>query len=154
MATLPRTAKQTSASASIPTFDHRPRSDPDFDVGINASAAWTGHLDRGSLSDDEPADDDPALREEKGLRARALYQFEGKAEFRELTVEAGDVLDILKEDIGDGWSLVRTAGGEIGLLPTTYYTVCGGAQLWRMFLSDILTSHNSVHDKLSFCAFR
>ncbi|KIJ09769.1 hypothetical protein PAXINDRAFT_172368 [Paxillus involutus ATCC 200175] len=122
MATLPRTAKQTSASASIPTFDHRPRSDPDFDVGINASAAWTGHLDRGSLSDDEPADDDPALREEKGLRARALYQFEGKAEFRELTVEAGDVLDILKEDIGDGWSLVRTAGGEIGLLPTTYYT--------------------------------
>ena len=56
--------------------------------------------------------------------ARALYAFEGKAEFRELKVEAGDELDVVKEDVGDGWSLVRDATGEIGLLPKTYYTVC------------------------------
>ncbi|KAF9225836.1 hypothetical protein BS17DRAFT_794683 [Gyrodon lividus] len=120
MATLPRSAKQTSASVS--TFDKRPRSDLDLDAGINSSAAWTEHLDRGSLSDDEPANDDPTLPRQKGIRARALYQFEGKAEFRELTVEAGDELEVLKQDVGDGWSLVRTARGEIGLLPTTYYT--------------------------------
>ncbi|KAF9234262.1 hypothetical protein BU15DRAFT_90042 [Melanogaster broomeanus] len=122
MATLPRTGKQTLAPAPIPSFDQRPRSDIGLDAGINSSAVWTEHLDRGSLSDDEPSDDDPALRGRKGQPARALYQFEGKVEFRELTVEAGDALEVLKEDAGDGWSLVRTVGGEIGLLPTTYYT--------------------------------
>ena len=56
--------------------------------------------------------------------ARALYSFEGKAEFRELTVEAGDELEVVKEDVGEGWSLVKDSTGEIGLLPQTYYTVC------------------------------
>ncbi|KIJ58186.1 hypothetical protein HYDPIDRAFT_48646, partial [Hydnomerulius pinastri MD-312] len=101
MATLPRTTKQTSAS--IPAFDQRPQSDHGFDVGINSSAAWTEHLDRGSLSDDEPGDN-PTLEGQKGLPARALYQFEGKAQFRELTVEGGDEIEVLKEDVGDGWS--------------------------------------------------
>ncbi|KAH7886935.1 hypothetical protein F5I97DRAFT_1075829 [Phlebopus sp. FC_14] len=103
----------------MPTFDQRPRSDHDFDVGINSSTAWAGaspRLDRGSLSDDEP--DDSGFR---GHQARALYQFQGKPEFRELSVEAGDVIEVLKEDVGEGWSLVRTKG-EVGLLPATYYT--------------------------------
>ena len=56
--------------------------------------------------------------------ARALYVFQGKAEW-ELTVGAGDELDIIKEDVGEGWSLVRDSQGEVGLLPQTYYyTVC------------------------------
>ena len=59
------------------------------------------------------------------MSARALYHFEGKAEFRELTVEAGDELEVLKQDVGDGWSLVKMEDGKIGLLPTAYYTVGG-----------------------------
>ncbi|KAG6377444.1 hypothetical protein JVT61DRAFT_15249 [Boletus reticuloceps] len=121
MATLPRTAKQSSTPTRTSAFDHRPRSDHSFDAGINSSAAWTEHLDRGSLSDDEPADY-PELYGQRGLSARALYQFEGKAEFRELTVEAGDRLEVLKQDVGDGWSLVKTEDGKVGLLPTAYYT--------------------------------
>ncbi|KAG1729161.1 hypothetical protein EDB19DRAFT_1897298 [Suillus lakei] len=58
----------------------------------------------------EPTDE-PQPIEETVKAARALYDFEGKAEFRELTEEAGD-----------GWSLVRASSGEIGLLPQTYYT--------------------------------
>ena len=121
MTTLPRTTLRPP-STWITTFDQRPRSDNDFDAGINSSAAWAEHLDRGSLSDDDPADhlDEDGQR---GLSARALYHFEGKVEFRELTVEAGDKLEVLRQDVGDGWSLVKLEDGKIGLLPTSYYTV-------------------------------
>lgn len=150
MATLPRTTMQSSTppSTRIPVFDQGPRSDHDFDAGINSSTAWTEHLDRGSLSDDEPTD--YLEVHERGLSARALYQFKGKAEFRELTVEAGDELEVLKQDVGDGWSLVKTEDGKIGLLPTAYYTV-GGLHRWRWFQ---MTSRNSAHFQLSLCARR
>ncbi|KDQ50377.1 hypothetical protein JAAARDRAFT_211785 [Jaapia argillacea MUCL 33604] len=125
MSTLPRsTSKGTMNPASIPglpMFHARPVSD--FDVGINSSAAWTGSLERAvgdpSLSDDEGEDDE----EERGRSARALYKFEGKVEFRELNVEAGDEIEVLKEEVGDGWSLVKVEkNGEVGLLPQSYYT--------------------------------
>ena len=95
----------------------------DFDAGINSSAAWTEHLERDghSLSDEEP-DEDGESREEPGRPARALYAFEGKPEFREITVEAGDALEVMKEDLADGWSLVKRKW-ETGLLPKTYYIV-------------------------------
>ena len=54
----------------------------DFDAGHNASNAWTEHLEREStyhsLSDEEREE------ETSGKPARALYDFEGRAEFREL----------------------------------------------------------------------
>ncbi|OCH85732.1 PX-domain-containing protein [Obba rivulosa] len=123
-----------------------------FDSGINSSTAWTVSLNTpevelrksqveinvDSLSDEErdpgieSADEERDLLNERGRPARALYGFQGKPEFRELTdVEAGDELEILKENAGNGWSLARlvaSAGerdsheGEIGLLPSTYYT--------------------------------
>ncbi|PCH35113.1 hypothetical protein WOLCODRAFT_125460 [Wolfiporia cocos MD-104 SS10] len=140
--------------------------DIEFDSGINTSNAWTVSLasdprgslnpiDAGlglapiadsdaddangrSLSDDE-LDGDPGREEEygPGRPARALYAFEGKPEFRELVcVNAGDELEVLREDVGDGWSLARVVKcrpsehgrdaqaheGEVGLLPQTYYT--------------------------------
>ncbi|KAG1823450.1 uncharacterized protein BJ212DRAFT_1262371 [Suillus subaureus] len=126
MATLPRAIEPTSGSSIISGNDACPRSDAPFDAGINSSGAWTEHLECCSLSDDElePTDGHHELQpiEEIVKPARALYDFEGKAEFKELTVEAGDELNILKEEVGDGWSLVRASSGEIGLLPQTYYT--------------------------------
>jgi len=116
MATLPRTSKfQTGLKAH--TFVRR---QSEFDAGINTSNAWTEHLERGSLSDEE-ADVDNA--DDDDQPARALYDFEGKAEFRELSVQAGDEIDVIKEELADGWSLVRSQAGEVGLLPRTYYTV-------------------------------
>jgi len=124
MVTLPRS---TSGSSIISGDDTRPHSDPPFDAGINSSGAWTEHLERCSLSDDEPelTDEHHELQpiEDTVKAARALYDFEGKAEFKELTVEAGDELDILIKEAGDGWSLMRASSGEIGLLPQAYYTV-------------------------------
>ena len=143
----------------------RPQSHPgelEFDSGINTSAAWTVSLNNpegnprlsvtgggnagvpATVKEEEeevgePPEsvdgDDSALAEE--IRpARALYAFQGKAEFRELTrVEAGDDLEIVKEDVGEGWSLARLAssardrdddddsGREMGLIPRSYYIV-------------------------------
>ncbi|EIN08210.1 PX-domain-containing protein [Punctularia strigosozonata HHB-11173 SS5] len=106
----------------------------DFDAGINSSTAWTEHLERGasdiggSLSDEE-LESEPDYDDTAGRPARALYSFDGKAEFRELTVAAGNALEVLKEELPDGWSLVR-CGREVGLLPRSYYT----------FINDFITS--------------
>lgn len=94
----------------------------------------------------ESVDEEGSLDQEETRPARALYNFQGKAEFRELTsVEAGDELEIVREDVGEGWSLARLAGSsrdrdrnsvlsgagsvgagagtEMGLIPRSYYIV-------------------------------
>ncbi|KAG2041280.1 hypothetical protein BDR03DRAFT_44571 [Suillus americanus] len=125
MTTLPRAVKPTSGSSIISGNDTCPHSDAPFDARINSSGALTERLECHSLSDDEPEPTDGHHElqpiEETAKAARVLYDFEGKAEFKELTVEAGDELNILKEEVGDGWSLVRASSGEIGLLPQSYY---------------------------------
>ncbi|KAJ7266894.1 hypothetical protein B0H12DRAFT_1320894 [Mycena haematopus] len=118
MATLPRSPPSSKFLLSSSAAQRRPLSD--FDAGINASTAWTEHLESAaSLSDEEPDEEDA---EGTNRPARALYDFEGKSEFRELSVDAGDELEIVKEDLADGWSLVKNIAGEVGLLPRTYYT--------------------------------
>ena len=120
MTTLPRASK---LAVPNPFFQ---RTQSEFDAGLNTSAAWTEHLESssisGSLSDEEPDIDETSQRQAH-RPGRALYDFEGKAEFRELSVSAGDALEVVKEDLADGWSLVKNAAGEVGLLPRTYYTV-------------------------------
>lgn len=138
MATIPRSSRLPGNEIQRPLSD--------FDAGINTSHAWTDHLGEHaeditptpsvskarskkylsesnavrSMSDNELDESDA---EDVALPAQALYAFQGKAEFRELTVEAGDGLDVMKQDVGEGWSLVRDSQGQIGLLPQTYYTV-------------------------------
>ena len=93
---------------------NRPASD--FDSGHNTSAAWIGAQQ--SLSDDDNDDD---VAQERGRPARVLYDFEGKGEFRELTLTAGDELTVIKE-LHEGWSLANY-NGEVGLVPKAYYIV-------------------------------
>jgi sorting nexin-9/18/33 len=119
MATLPRINKSPAAPSAHELLTRR---QSDFDAGINTSNAWTEHLERGSLSDEEPdSDNDDDYSE--CLPARALYDFDGKVEFRELSVQAGDDIDVVKEELADGWSLVKNGAGEVGLLPRSYYAV-------------------------------
>lgn len=107
----------------------------DFDAGINTSAAWTESRDKSrSLSDEETDPNDPELDylQVPGRPARALYSFEGKPEFREVCVSAGDEIEVTREEVGDGWSLVKVfveGGVELGLLPRSYYTVRLDARL-------------------------
>ncbi|KAI0701080.1 hypothetical protein BC835DRAFT_1265507 [Cytidiella melzeri] len=135
----------------------RATKDSEFDAGLNSSSAWTESLSNpvegilrtsvihqdeadslvpnpNSLSDDEDeaeaneqGEEDATFDVELGRAARALYVFEGKPEYRELTaVQAGDRLEVLREDVGDGWSLVKYLDGpeghiEVGLIPQSYY---------------------------------
>lgn len=102
-----------------------PRPHSEFDSGINTSNAWTEHLERGELSlSDEERDGEKSNggSRGRGRLARALYDFEGLAEFQELSVIAGDALTVLKEELADGWSLAKCKG-EVGLIPRTYYIV-------------------------------
>ncbi|KAH9174915.1 hypothetical protein EDB89DRAFT_421059 [Lactarius sanguifluus] len=101
----------------------------DFDAGINASNAWTVYLDSDSsrsrsLSDEEAEDEacDGFEGDIDGRGARVLFAFTGKPEFRELDVGAGDEVTVLREQVGDGWSLVKTRQGRVGLLPRSYFT--------------------------------
>jgi sorting nexin-9/18/33 len=127
MATLPRTSKPSTVTSDA----YLTRRQSEFDAGINTSNAWTQHLERESLSDEEPDSDNT---DDENRPARALYDFEGKVEFRELSVQAGDEIDVVKEELADGWSLVKNEAGEVGLLPRTYYTVCNR-------LHTILSTH-------------
>lgn len=115
MATLPR------SSIKYPPGPPRP------DSGIKTSTAWTEHLEGGHTPRKYPSV--PATLSDEDIEeitypARVLYKFEGKVEFRELTVDAGDEVEVIKEDVGEGWSLVRDPLGKVGLLPQSYYTVC------------------------------
>src|SRR3977135_348635 len=111
MATLPNPKSPlTPPTISTDTFFARPASE--FDAGINASNAWVAERDANqSISDDEEEAD-----ADTGRAARALYDFEGKPEFRELTICAGAELDIIKEELDDGWSLAKV-DGKVGLVP-------------------------------------
>ena len=109
----------TPPSITTDNFFARPMSD--FDAGINTSNAWVAEQDAThSLSDEE---DEGSVDNESGRSARALYDFEGKPEFRELTIKAGEVISVLREGLADGWSLAK-ADGKVGLIPRAYYTVC------------------------------
>lgn len=130
MATLPRTSKLSRKSQAPPvsfTPPGRPTSAVSFDAGLNSSAAWNEHQHQqsGSLSDEEAEpEDDQEKDTPPGRMAQVLYQFTGKPEFREIVkAEPGQEVEVLKEDVGEGWSLVKLEG-EMGLLPQSYYKVC------------------------------
>ena len=50
--------------------------------------------------------------------------------FSARTVNAGDSIEVLKQRLPDGWSLV-SAAGQVGLLPESYYAVSGDRLLLR-----------------------
>ena len=135
MATFPN-PKSLAAPPAI-TTDTFIRPASEFDAGINASNAWVAEQsDRGagqSISDDEEDADTGT-----GRPGRALYDFEGKPEFRELNISAGDELEILKEELDDGWSLANV-DGKVGLIPRTYYAV-------RVFPARALLAGELDHD--------
>lgn len=162
MATLPRSSRYPPGPPS--SISQRPASE--FDAGINTSHAWTEHLEGGTtplpsaskarsrkffsesntvapLSDEIEEDIEDMTRP-----ARALYSFEGKAEFRELTVAAGDELEVVKEDVGEGWSLVKDSTGEVGLLPQTYYTVRVSGMMKRISLILLDYGHSLANRRV------
>ena len=113
------TAYTRLQSISPPAANLPVRPFSEFDAGLNASSAWTEHLE---MSDGSERGSHTSEHDQPDRSARALYDFEGKVEFGELTVQAGDDLLILDEYFSEGWSLAKFEE-ETGLIPHTYYTV-------------------------------
>ncbi|KAK7488820.1 hypothetical protein BaRGS_00019955 [Batillaria attramentaria] len=59
-----------------------------------------------------------------------MYDFEGDADNGELSFYSGDVLTIIRQDIGDGWWEARNAQGEQGLVPETYVEIMSSVEEW------------------------
>ncbi len=57
------------------------------------------------------------------FQAHALYDFEGQAGTGELTIRCGDVLTIIRKDVGEGWWEGTNANGQSGLFPEAYVEV-------------------------------
>ncbi|XP_034035343.1 formin-binding protein 1-like isoform X1 [Thalassophryne amazonica] len=78
--------------------------------------------------DDEFDDDDPLP---VIGHCKALYVFDGQSEGT-LVMAENEILYIIEEDKGDGWTKVRKQGGEEGYVPTSYVEItleknCKGA---------------------------
>ena len=80
-----------SMSDATQVKETRPDSSVSFDAGINASSAWAEALESSSNNGDavtSPTQEGPASDDDEPppRSARALYDFEGKSDFRELYV--------------------------------------------------------------------
>lgn len=56
-------------------------------------------------------------------KCTALYTFDGQNEGT-ISVTEGEVLNVIEEDKGDGWTRVRRSEDEEGYVPTSYLEVC------------------------------
>ncbi|XP_071511479.1 sorting nexin-33-like [Diadema antillarum] len=53
-------------------------------------------------------------------QARVLYDFAGETDNGELTIYENDVLQILRQDVGEGWWEAQNSSGQRGLVPEAY----------------------------------
>eukprot|EP00040_Diaphanoeca_grandis_P027945 m.160230 g.160230 ORF g.160230 m.160230 type:complete len:553 (-) comp31176_c0_seq1:182-1840(-) len=54
------------------------------------------------------------------MQGKALYDFQGDTSQGELTFNAGDIITIVRQDIGEGWWEGAVGNGTAGLLPASY----------------------------------
>eukprot|EP00054_Salpingoeca_dolichothecata_P010846 m.60267 g.60267 ORF g.60267 m.60267 type:complete len:530 (-) comp19176_c0_seq2:46-1635(-) len=59
------------------------------------------------------------------IQARAIFAFEGDTSNGELVFQAGDMVEVLRQDIGEGW-WEGIVNGETGLFPETYVELVDG----------------------------
>ena len=53
-----------------------------------------------------------------------MYDFQGVATNGELNIKENEILNILRQDVGDGWWEAENSQGERGLVPEAYCEVC------------------------------
>ncbi|KAJ9581592.1 hypothetical protein L9F63_023226, partial [Diploptera punctata] len=55
-----------------------------------------------------------------GIRVQALYDFNGEPGTAELSIAAGEVLTVTRQDVGEGWWEGINQAGQTGLFPAAY----------------------------------
>ncbi|XP_051929989.1 formin-binding protein 1-like isoform X3 [Hippocampus zosterae] len=91
--------------------------------------------------DDEFDDDDPLP---VIGHCKALYSFDGQNEGT-LVIAEDEVLYIIEEDKGDGWTRARKQSGEEGYVPTTYVEITMEKNCKDLDCTDVLgTAHTPL----------
>jgi len=57
------------------------------------------------------------------FQVRALYDFTGESGTAELSITAGEVLTVIRDNVGDGWCEGFNQSGQSGLFPAAYVQV-------------------------------
>ncbi|XP_045888289.1 cdc42-interacting protein 4 homolog isoform X3 [Micropterus dolomieu] len=102
---------------------------------FNNNGAHDGLSPDGAQSDESTPDPSQAIYaefdddfEDEELTApigkcTAMYNFPGASEGT-ISMQEGEVLAVVEEDKGDGWTRVRRSNGDEGYIPTSYVTIC------------------------------
>lgn len=56
-------------------------------------------------------------------QVRALYDFTGESGTAELSITAGELLTVIRDNVGDGWCEGFNQSGQSGLFPAAYVQV-------------------------------
>lgn len=57
------------------------------------------------------------------IQARALYDFDAQPGTGELSIKEGEILAVLRQDVGEGWWEGTNSQGQTGLFPAAYVEV-------------------------------
>lgn len=63
----------------------------------------------------------------EGQQVRALYDFTGEPGTAELSIVAGEILTVMRDNVGDGWCEGYNQKGQSGLFPAAYVQVVEAA---------------------------
>ncbi|XP_015602293.1 sorting nexin-9 isoform X2 [Cephus cinctus] len=63
----------------------------------------------------------------EGQQVRALYEFKGEPGTAELSINAGEILTVMRDNVGDGWCEGFNESGQSGLFPAAYVQVVEAA---------------------------
>ena len=74
------------------------------------------------------------------FQVQVLYDFDGQPNSAELTIRTGDVLTVIRQDIGEGWWEGTDQRGNTGLFPAAYVEVSKYSSQFRLSFSKILFS--------------
>ncbi|KAK7153197.1 hypothetical protein R3I93_011179 [Phoxinus phoxinus] len=64
------------------------------------------------------------------VKARVLYDFTAETGNNELTVQEGEILTIINQNVGGGWVEARNSRGNVGLVPEDYIEGVNGNEAW------------------------
>ena len=80
----------------------------------------------------------------KMLQVQALYDFEAQPGTGELSLTSGDILNVTRRDVGEGWWEGTNAKGESGLFPEAYVEVTNN----RLLIFEKLVRYTKIYKNL------
>ncbi|XP_071847728.1 F-BAR and double SH3 domains protein 2-like isoform X4 [Apostichopus japonicus] len=134
-------AKEAELEAQLhPPNNKSPEQEEDTNQTLNTTFDVTETIN-GTYDDlNSTVNDNVNMTRQAPLNCTSLYSYTAQRD-DELTIEEGEILEIVEESEGDGWIKVQKSGGDSGYIPEAYVEV----QRVRGFsMSDPLRDHQDT----------